>query len=75
MAKLTAKQAGALLGVTDARVRQMVLEGKLPAGRFGKNLMIDEKDLALVGNRKPGPKPKTQNNGAARKAPGRKAKK
>jgi hypothetical protein len=37
--------------------------------------MIDEKDLALVGDRKPGPKSKPQTNGAARRALARKVKK
>lgn len=49
--KLTSREAAERLGVSSARVRQMVLSGDLPAEKFGRDLMIDEKDLALVADR------------------------
>jgi excisionase family DNA binding protein len=52
--KLTSKEAAEKLGISTARVRQLVLSGKLRAEKFGRDLMIDEKDLELVSDRKPG---------------------
>ena len=58
MAKtLTTKEAAEILNVTPSRVRQMVLSGRLPAEKFGRDLVIHEKDLALVAERKPGRPP------------------
>jgi excisionase family DNA binding protein len=51
---LTTLQAAEILGVSDARVRQLVLDGRLPAQKFGRDLAIQEKDLKLVQDRKPG---------------------
>jgi excisionase family DNA binding protein len=50
---LTTQEAAAELGVTDSRVRQLILDGKLPALRFGRSHMIKRSDLKLVviGNR------------------------
>ena len=43
---LTTKQAAALLGVTPARVRQLVKEKKFKATPYGTRFMlIDERDL------------------------------
>ena len=47
-ATLTTKEAAERLGVTPARVRQLVLAGSLPAEKFGRDLMIKESDLKLV---------------------------
>ena len=72
---LTTKEAAERLGVSAARVRQMVLGGRLPAEKFGRDLMIKESDLSLVEDRKPGRPPKPQpeaTNGRASK-PARKA--
>lgn len=57
--KLTTKEAAQRLGISDARVRQLVLSGKLPAQKFGRDLQIDEKDLEKVKERKAG-RPKKQ---------------
>ena len=54
MAMLTTEQAAILLGVTPARVRVLIREGRLPAQSFGRAHMIDEGDLKLVADRKPG---------------------
>jgi excisionase family DNA binding protein len=45
---LTTQQAAERLGLTDSRVRQLVLEGRLPAQKFGHLNMIRVQDLALV---------------------------
>ena len=45
---LTTQEAAAELGVTDSRVRQLVLDGKLPARKFGRSHMIKRSDLKLV---------------------------
>ena len=59
---LTTCQAGKLLGVNDSRIRQFILQGRLPAIKFGAVWMIRERDLEKVKNRKPGrPKGKTKN--------------
>lgn len=65
--KLTTREAAERLGVSMPRVRQMILSGDLPAEKFGRDLMIDEKDLALVADRPLGRPP-------AKKARKRKAK-
>lgn len=52
MAILTARQAAEKLGVTPGRIRQLVVEKRLPASKFGNALMILESDLDLVRDRK-----------------------
>ena len=64
---LTTKEAAEYLNVTPSRVRQMVLSGRLPAEKFGRDLLIYEKDLALVAERKPGRPPKPAKKGAKKK--------
>ena len=51
---LTVKQAAKILKVNDSRVRQFILEGRLPATKFANAWMIKEKDLAMIKDRKPG---------------------
>jgi len=62
-ASLTTRAAAERLGVTVSRVRQLVLEGRLPAEKFGRDLVIKESDLKRVKDRKPGRPPK---NGAGK---------
>jgi excisionase family DNA binding protein len=69
MDELTAQQVAERLGVTVRRVQAMIKDGRLPATRFGRALVIRESDLALVADRKAGrpPKPKPgQSNGKKR---------
>ena len=54
MKVLTTKEAGEALGINDSRVRQLILEGRLPAIKHGRDWIIMEKDLKKVANRKPG---------------------
>lgn len=51
---LTTAEAAARLGVSVPRVRQLVLENRLPAQKLGRDLFIDERDLKLVEGRKVG---------------------
>lgn len=50
---LTTQQAAAELGVTDSRVRQLIIAGKITAQSFGRSHMIKRSDLkdVVVGNR------------------------
>jgi excisionase family DNA binding protein len=57
---LTSKEAAERLGVTAGRIRQMVVDGQLPAEKFGRDLVIKESDLSLVADRKPGRPPKAE---------------
>jgi excisionase family DNA binding protein len=54
MKLLTTKQAAKALAVNDSRVRQLILSGRLPAQKFGRDWIIKEKDLKKVADRKPG---------------------
>jgi len=56
---LTTEEAATHLGVTSARVRQMIIAGRLPAQRFGRSHMILESDLQLLEGRQPGRPPKS----------------
>jgi excisionase family DNA binding protein len=55
----TTNEAAAALGVTSARVRQMILKGELEAEKFGRDLMISVDAVAKAKKRKtsPGPSP------------------
>lgn len=64
---LTTKEAAERLGVSSARVRQLVLAGDLPAAKFGRDLMIKEEDLKLVENRPIGRPPKASKEKAVKK--------
>lgn len=64
---ITTTEAAERLGISSARVRQLVLSGKLPATKFGPVNMVKETDLALVKNRPAaGRPPKAQTNSAAK---------
>lgn len=51
---LTTEQAGEILGVNASRVRQFILEGRLPAIKLGRDNLIREEDLTLVQERRSG---------------------
>ncbi len=57
----TANEAATELGVSSARVRQMVVDGSLPVSRFGRALVISAEALEHAKQRKtkPGPAPKS----------------
>jgi len=54
MRLLTTAQVAERLGVHRTRVQVLIREGRLPAQKFGKMFLVDEKDLKLVADRKPG---------------------
>lgn len=58
----TTKEAAERLGVSAARVRQMVSDGSLPAKKFGRDLVITRAGLEAARQRKtsPGPAAKSQ---------------
>jgi excisionase family DNA binding protein len=70
---LTTKEAAERLGVSAARVRQLVLSGQLPAAKFGRDLVIKESDLKLVAERPMGRPPKAKAEAKPTKQRGRKA--
>ena len=59
MNKITTTQAAAILGVTPSRVRQFILQGRLPATKVGRDLFLDRKTVEEFAKqpRRPGPKP------------------
>jgi excisionase family DNA binding protein len=71
MKLLTTKQAATVLGVTDRRVRAMIVAKQLPAHQLGRDYAIEETSLKAVAKieRKPGRPPKgiTKMAGATRK--------
>lgn len=60
---LTTQQAAEKLGVTAGRVRQMIVDGQLPAVKMGRDNFIKESDLKLVEGRKVGRPSKSANAG------------
>lgn len=61
---MSTKQAAERLGIDDSRVRQLILQGRLPAMKVGRAHLILEEDLALVADRKPGRPPNKKEEGA-----------
>jgi excisionase family DNA binding protein len=58
---LTTQQAADRLGLKgSSRVRQLILEGKLPAAKVGRDLLIKASDLVLVMNRPKAGRPSTK---------------
>ena len=47
-------EAGRRLGISDARVRSLIMSGRLKAVKVGGAWLIDPNDLATVKNRKVG---------------------
>jgi len=59
MATISTKDAAARLNLSVRRVQELIKNNRLPARMIGGMYLIDEKDLALVKNRKPG-RPRTR---------------
>jgi excisionase family DNA binding protein len=59
---LTTRQAAERLGVSDSRIRQLILDGKLAAVKAGRDWLIKASDLRLMEKRKtkPGPAAKVE---------------
>jgi excisionase family DNA binding protein len=54
MKLISTTEAAERLGVHITRVQALVKAGRLPAQKVGKNYVINEDDLKLVADRKPG---------------------
>src|ERR1700730_15643091 len=65
---LTTLEAAEKLGVTPGRVRQMIVDGQLPATKFGRDNFIRETDLRLVEGRRVGRPPRTQGGSKERQS-------
>jgi excisionase family DNA binding protein len=60
--RLTTNEAAARLGVSPARVRQMVAKGEIESEKFGRDTVITAEALKVAAARKtkPGPTPKAK---------------
>lgn len=67
MALITTAEVAERLGVHRSRVQVLIKEGRLPAQKFGKVYLVEEKDLKLVQERKPG-RPRKQEKSTKRKS-------
>jgi excisionase family DNA binding protein len=58
--RFTTNEAAEKLGVTPARVRQMIVKGEIESEKFGRDRVISAEALKAAMNRKtkPGPAPK-----------------
>lgn len=54
MDELTTKEAAEILGISPSRIRQFILEKRLPATKHGRDLFILKKDLVAMERRPPG---------------------
>jgi excisionase family DNA binding protein len=71
----TTKEAAERLGVSAARVRQMVSDGSLPAKKFGRDLVITRGALETARRRKTSPGPAAKSHaGKTAKASGKSGK-
>jgi excisionase family DNA binding protein len=62
---LTTKEVSKRLGVTVTRVQAMISSGRLPAAKIGRDYIIQEADLKLVADRKPGRPPQADKKKSA----------
>lgn len=60
MKLIPTSEAAEKLGVHITRVQVLIREGRLPAQKVGRNYVVNEADLKLVANRKPGRPSKPQ---------------
>jgi excisionase family DNA binding protein len=71
---LTTQQVADRLGVSASRVRQFILEGRLPAIKLGRDNLVREEDLKLVQDRKAG-RPSDRDDKSAKQGRGKHKKK
>jgi excisionase family DNA binding protein len=73
---ITTTEAAERLGISPARVRQLVISGDLPVTKFGPINLVKEDDLELIRNRRGvgrPPKPKEEEGkGSKKRGSGRK---
>jgi len=72
---VTTQKAAERLGVSDSRIRQLILNGKLAAVKAGRDWLIRDADLKLMEKRKtkPGPAAKAVSTAASKRAASTKA--
>jgi excisionase family DNA binding protein len=72
---LTTHKAAEWLGVSDSRIRQLILDGKLAAVKAGRDWLIKASDLRPLEKRKtkPGPVAKGVGTAASKRAASTKA--
>ena len=72
MGLISTSEAAERLGVHITRVQVLIREGRLPAQKIGGTYVVDEDNLKLVEDRKPGrpPKAKTEKNSKVSKKKG-----
>jgi excisionase family DNA binding protein len=68
MKLLTTPEVAEKLGITIARVQQLIWKGRLPAQKIGRDYVINEDDLKIVAERKPGRPAKAEKTVGKRKA-------
>jgi excisionase family DNA binding protein len=66
MGLISTSEAAERLGVHITRVQVLIREGRLPAQKIGRTYVVDEVDLKLVEDRKPGRPRKEQDGKVAR---------
>jgi excisionase family DNA binding protein len=54
MGLISSAEAAERLGIHITRVQVLIREGRLPAQKIGRTYVVDEEDLKLVADRKPG---------------------
>lgn len=60
MGLISTSEAAKRLGVHITRVQVLIRAGRLPAQKIGGTYVVDEDDLKLVADRKPGRPPKAK---------------
>ena len=63
MGLISSAEAAERLGVHITRVQVLIREGRLPAQKIGRTYVVNEDDLKLVEDRKPGRPKKVEGNG------------
>jgi excisionase family DNA binding protein len=69
----TVKEAAEELGVSPSRVRQLVLDGSLPAGKFGPVLAISADAIEAAKKRKTSPGPVPKHTSTTKRSTGQKS--
>ena len=72
MKMLTTNEVADRLGVSVQRVHQFIKDERLPAQKIGRDYIINEGDLRLLGNRQTGRPPKAKPEQSAKKKSGKK---
>ncbi len=62
MTLITTGQVAERLGISVRRVQELINSGRLPAQQFGRTYVVNEDDLKLVEDRKPGRPKRVEGN-------------